>query len=274
MRKIYYYSMMLVALTLMWGCGSSDGGDDNSTNPIPGQKWFKTQGPANWAIDWSFNEPIPQWSIPRPEDYESWMILMVTLQPELVPYSSENDLMAVFIRGDVRAVARPAISMGNTNDVTFILKVLGNEASDEAMDMQLGYYCSKLKLSCVLADSNRFVAEYVYGVDKPFVPDLLSGNTKYYVQMPLTLQMPPIAQNVIQPQKGDLLAVMVGDECRGVTTVDENLFLAPYSFKVYGREEGEQGTVYYYNARENTIWNTGTVLNITSSAQTVNVDYN
>ena len=92
--------------------------------------------------------------------------------------------------------------------------------------------------------------------------------------MPLTLQMPPIAQNVIQPQKGDLLAVMVGDECRGVTTVDENLFLAPYSFKVYGREEGEQGTVYYYNARENTIWNTGTVLNITSSAQTVNVDYN
>ncbi|MBR5061814.1 MAG: hypothetical protein IKX24_06685 [Prevotella sp.] len=273
MRKIYYYSMMLAVLTLVWGCGSSDGDDPYTPEPTPAQKWVKTEGSANWAIDWSFNDPAPEWVVPHPEQYESWMILMVTLQPELVPYSSENDLMAVFIRGDVRAVAHPAISMGDTNDVTFILKVLGNEVSDEAMDMQLGYYCSKLKLSCILAGSNRFVAEYVYGVDKPFVPNLLSGNTKYYVQMPLTLQMPRTAQDVIQPSKGDLVAVMVGDECRGVVALDEHLFLSPYYLTAYARQEGETGTIYYFNAQQNTIWNTGQTVSITSTPQTVTINY-
>lgn len=265
--------MMLAALTLMWGCSSSD---DNTSTTGTGQsttKWQKAVGTADWKIDWSANEETPDWTAPQPGDYESWMILMVTLQPELVPYSTEKDLMAVFIGNEIRAVARPAIALGNTKDVTFILKVLGNEESDKAVHITLSYYCSQLRQTFTLTGTETFVPEKVYGVDEIYMPTLLAGSAKYPVQMPLSLQMPRIAQDVLQPAAGDLIAMMVNGECRGVATIGENLFLAPYSLTVYARVEGEQASIYYYNVREKAIWNTGTVFTITSSAQTVNVDY-
>lgn len=265
--------MTLAALTWVCGCGSSNGDDPYTPEPTHTQKWTKTQGSANWAIDWSYDEARPTWTAPQPEKYETWMILLATLQPELVPYSTENDLMAVFISGEIRALAQPAISMGTSKDVTFILKVFGNEPSNQMVEMNLSYYCSQLRQTFTLTGSNIFVSEYVYGVEEPFVPNLLSGNKKYPVQMPLTLQMPRTAQDVIQPHKGDLVAVMVGDECRAVTTVGENLFLSPFSLTVYARQEGETGTIYYYSAQDNVIWNTGQTMTITSSAQTINVSF-
>lgn len=273
MRRILNNMMTFAALTLVWGCGSSNDDDPNLHEPTPIHKWVKAQGTANWVVDWSSNEPIPTWTAPLPENYETWMILLVTLQPELVPYSTENDLMAVFISGEIRALARPAISMKTTKDVTFILKVFGNEPSNQEVQMSLSYYCNQLRQTFTLNGSTVFVSEYVYGVDKPFVPNLLGGNMKYPVQMFLTLQLPRTAQDVIRPQKGDLVAVLVGDECRGVTALDENLFLSPYYLTIYAQQEGETGTIYYYNVQENTIWNTGQTLNITSTAQTINVSY-
>lgn len=265
--------MTFAALTVVWGCGASNSDDTDVYEPTPIQKWIKTQGTANWEVDWSSNEPTPTWTAPLPENYETWMILLVTLQPELVPYSTENDLMAVFIGDEIRALAHPAISMGITKDVTFILKVYGNEPSNEVVEMSLSYYCGRLGQTFTLNGSHIFVSEYVYGVDEPFVPNLLGGNKKYPVQMPLSLQLPRAAQDVIQPNRGDLVAVMVGDECRGVITLDENLFLSPYYLTVYARQEGETGAIYYYNAQEKTIWNTGQTLSITSAAQAINVNY-
>ena len=276
MKNIVYYSaLMAAALTMVWGCGSSD---DNKEGPDLGEKntisWIKVNGSAdNWHVDWNGKDPRPEWSAPSLRGFETWMILMVTLQPELAAYSSKEDLMAVTINNEIRAVSSPAISMDETNDVFFILKILGNETSEERVGMTLEYYCSKLHQTFILKGSQYFVPELVYGVEEVFIPDILSGCPNYPVTMPVSIKFPMAAEEVIKPKQGDLVAVFVGDECRGVTTINSSSFSSPIRMAVYGRNEGETGIIYYYSASENTAWNTQQKITIAPSGQNVEVSF-
>ena len=272
MKRIFYYSAMIAAaLTMVWGCGSSkDDPDELET----ASSWVKTMGNADkWVVDWSGNDAKPTWTAPDPRSFESWMILMVNLQEALSLYSSSDDLMAVTINDEVRAVASPAISLANSREVSFILKILGNEQADQRVEMTLNYYCSKLHRVFILKGTQYFVPEFVYGVDQTYMPNLLSGCSSYPVNMHVSFHLPQTAQEQLQPQLGDLLAVFVGDECRGVATIDEHLFVIPIGMTVYGRQEGEIGTLYYYNAQENTVWNTKQSVTITASEQSFEVAF-
>ena len=270
--------MTLAALTLMWGCGSSDKDDDNggggNTDTPTSLNWSKAQGEPNWMVDLSGNESAPQWTAPSPEKYETWMILMVTLQPELAAYSSEDDLMAIFISDELRALASPAVKVGgDSKKVTFILKILGNEVADKNVKMAMKYYNSKLKQMFTITGSEPFLSELVYGVEETYMPDLLAGCSKYPVHMPLSLVFPLPIPEALQPTAADVVAVMVDGQCRALAALGNRLLANPVSLTVNALKEGEKGTVYYYSARENAVWNTGVTVDITSEAQTVKVSY-
>ncbi|MBP5508583.1 MAG: hypothetical protein J6Y23_12200 [Prevotella sp.] len=267
--------MMLAALTLMWGCSSSDDNNDDDVTPAQtALRWTKTQGAPNWEIDWSGNDSPPQWTAPSPEKYETWMILMVTLQPELVPYCTDDDLMAAFIDNELRALTGPGVKVGtNTKKVSFILKIMGNETADVKVNMTLKYYCSKLKQTFTITGNELFLPEQVYGVDQDYIPNLLKGCPRYPVQMQLSLLFPQPMPKELQPNAADIIAVMVGSDCRAMTTVGENLLASPVNLMVSAKQEGEKGTIYYFSARENAVWNTGVTVDITSAAQHLMMKY-
>lgn len=182
--------ILLAALTFMWGCGSDD---DNFETPEPepepgkGLTWTKTEGTPDWNIDWSGDDAPPNWTDPNPGKYETWMILMVRLEPELAKYSTEDDMMAVFINGELRALSHPSVAKGDEKgEVAFILKVYGNEASDQRYTMSLSYYNYKLHQTFTLTGEQMFVAEFVYGVNETYMPPLLSSCKRYSNQMYLT----------------------------------------------------------------------------------------
>lgn len=275
-KNILISAMMLAVLTLMWGCKSSEDDPDSTFETNSGQiDWQKSDGPADWSINWTGNESKPIWAdasyLPNSSDYESWMILMVELQPELAAHSSPNDLMAVFVGNELRAIASPAVTIKETKEVQFILKIFGNEESDKTMPFTLSYYNSNLHQIFTIKGQETFYPEAVYGVNEKFVPNLLEGCPKYPVQTELKLMFPHYAQTQLQPKVGDMVAVLVDGECRGMALVNEKLFNSPFLFTVFGKKEGETGTVYYYNATENAIWNTKKTISITQGIQDLKI---
>lgn len=271
---------MTAALILTWGCGSSDDDDNEEPTPTPNPNqettWTKEPQAFPLNVDWSGNDPLPEWAdmanSPDPSNFESWMILMVTLQQELAAYASDNDFMGVFIGQSLRAIAKPAITIGYTKDVSFILKVMGNENSNDAVGLNLIYYCANLKQTFSVTGSETFVPERVYGVDETFMLPLLEGCRKYPVFTRITMHFSTKLNEAIKPALGDMMLVVVDGECRASWVIDEHLFSAPAVFNVYARQAGEKAFVYYYNAREKTFWNTGTTITLNSGEQTIKLN--
>ena len=96
MKKAFYFTIMTAALILAWGCGSDDDDIIDNPTPTPNQetKWTQETQAFPLQVDWSGNDPVPEWTDttmrPSPSDYENWMILMVTLQEELANYANAD----------------------------------------------------------------------------------------------------------------------------------------------------------------------------------------
>ena len=276
-KKGFLFTIMAVALTMVWGCGSSD--DDDIQPPVPKNEtaWTKESQTFPMKIDWSGSDSKPDWAdfakLPDVSEFENWMILMVTLQDELVAYATENDFMALFIDGSMRALANPAIKIGDTKDVSFILKVLGNEASGKSVEITLKYYCAQLHQTFTVVGSEKFVPERVYGVNETFYVPLMNGCPKFPVCTPVTINFPQEKPSFVEPAIGDMFLLMVDGECRGVCVVDEHLFVAPYPFTAYAKRNGEEGRLYFYDVSENTFWNTGKTVTLSNDPQIVNLTY-
>ncbi|MBR1548444.1 MAG: hypothetical protein IJ637_06940 [Prevotella sp.] len=225
--------LSLIAL-LTWGCSSSD--DD-----APAAYTFATAEAPAWSVDLTGSDAAPQWTAPDPSRFESSMFAMVTLQDELRAYSSDDDLMTVFIGDECRAI--PSVrTVDKTGDVRFVLKIRGN-STDRDVTFRLSYYCAMLRQVFTLQGTETFATELTYGFDEEFVPPLLRGCKKYPVQNQLTVSLP--ARLPFTPHDGDLVAVFAGSECRGVgaagkpftvfrTTADEVLQVRYYSVATGG----------------------------------------
>ena len=174
--KIAKIIMLMAALALV-GCSSDD--DDSSTTYT-----FIEVARPEWSVDLVGNDVAPSWLAPDPTLFESSMFIMVKLQDELVPYSTDE------IRGN-----------GNDRDVLFALS----------------YYSAGLHRIFTLEGQQTFATEVTYGYAEDFVPPLLSGCTKYPVQNTLIVNLP--AKAPFTAADGDCVAVFVGNECRGVGTV-------------------------------------------------------
>ena len=129
-----------------------------------------------------------------------------------------------------------------------------------------------MKQTFTLNGYEKFMHERVYGVEETFIIPLLEGCKKFPVHTRVTMYFSTKLNDAIRPALGDMMLVMVDGECRGSWVIDEHQFLAPAVFNVYGRQEGEKGTVYYYNTRENSFWNTGTTITLEPGEQNIELN--
>ena len=249
-------AILAACITMMAGCGSSHDNDTPDTPDVPTpaaqREWTVTDSRPLWHVDWSADVARPQWTAPDPRKYDSWMLIMVRVQDELMPYVSSDDLMAVAVGGETRVVASPAQSVTQKSDTQankyFILKILGNEDIDDVIDYTMSYYNAQLKQLFEVKGQDHFIAEKVYGVEEDHCIDFLASCTKYPVQSHLTVILP----DDITPVVGDMMAVFVGNDCRGVQTIDSTVAGKTVKLTAYGRQEGEQVSFAYYSQAKGT----------------------
>lgn len=243
MKTRYLLFGMLAALVC--ACSSDD---DNSTAGYTVET--VSQAPA-WQVDYSGNESRPDWQEPNTGDYENWSIMLVQLEDALKPYVTDDDLMALFIGGQLRGLTSPATSQGtgSENDKgSFVLKAYGNEADQNVVSVTLSYYCSQLKQTFSRTVQMRYDMGKVYGLDEDLIPQFTLGAAKYPVVKQLTVTPADLSIDGVTFARGDMVAAFVGSECRGVYTLDANLLDTPVTMTVFGRQEGEAYTLKYYNA--------------------------
>ena len=247
--------MFVLLASLVLGACSSD--DDNNVNDPKNAAYTETtvtEAPA-WQIDWSNNQERPNWTEPDGSLYANWTILKVQIEDALKAYASDGDLMALFVNGEIRALAKPAVSVGGgTATGKFLMKAYGKEAG--TVNMSLQYYSQQLKHLFTLTGDINLDADETTGIDEAYIPEFTLGSAKYPVVMNLNVST-IIAKASIQPAQGDYFAAFVGNECRGVSSAFDNLSLI-----VYGCEEGESITLKYYQAA------TGKVYTFTDAAKT------
>ena len=233
--------MTVLLAGLLFGACSSDDDDTNAAYT----ETLLSEAPA-WQIDWSNNQERPDWTEPDASLYENWTILKVQLEPMLQAYASEGDLMALFVNGEIRALAQPAVSVaGNqTTNGKFLMKAYGNETGSETVNMSLQYYSQTLKHIFTLTDDIILDSDETTGIDEAFVPEFTYGAAKYPVQKTVTAET-LLNQVGITPAAGGKVAAFVGDECRGTATL---LPSGSTALLVYGRSTGEAVTLKYYDA--------------------------
>ena len=251
-------AMMVAALAMLTGCGSEkDTPDDPVEPPTPTSQervWSAANNRPEWFVDWSSNVATPQWTAPDIRKYEKWMLIMVRIQDELLPYVSSNDLMSVEINDETRVVASPAQdSSSDPSQQTynyFLLRVLGNEDAEQMVNFTIKYYNARLKQLFEASGPEYFIPEMVYGAEQDFCIDFLASCNKYPVKSYLTFILP----EDITPAAGDMMGVFVGNECRGVKVIsmDDLTNGNTLSLVAYGHEDGEQATIIYYSQEKGT----------------------
>ena len=241
MNKIKSMILLLASLTL--GACSSD--DDNT----PAGYTLETVADAPaWQVDYSGNESRPDWQEPNTGDYENWSIMLVQLEDALKPYVSGDDLMALFIGGQLRGLTSPAISGSESDKGSFVLKAYGNEADQNVVSVTLSYYCSQLKQMFSRTVQMTYEMGKVYGLDEDLIPQFTLSAAKYPVLTHLMITSADLPIEGVTFAGGDMVGAFVGNECRGVCTLVTDLLDTPVTMTVFGRQEGEAYTLKYYNA--------------------------
>ena len=236
---------VLLASLVLGACSSSD--DDNNVNAPKNAAYTETtvtEAPA-WQIDWSNNQERPNWTEPDGSLYANWTILKVQIEDALKAYASDGDLMALFVNGEIRALAKPAVSVGGgTATGKFLMKAYGNETGSETVNMSLQYYSSTLKHLFTLTDNITLDADETTGIDEAFVPEFTLGSAKYPVQK--TVDAEPLLTKVgLTPVSGNMVAAFVGEECRGTVSLASS---GSTQLFIFGRNAGESLTLKYYDA--------------------------
>lgn len=220
--------------------GGGNGGDgQNTAYTVVSQ----SEAPV-WQMDWSGDQERPNWQAPDPALYANWTLMNVQIEEELESYVTKDDLMAIFVNGELRGCVGPDVVMGtDVVSPTFQLKVFGNETGAEPMTVSLQYYCHKLKQlftqSAIIEDWDESL-----GYDDDFIPAFTSGSAKYPVVTTVNVDAFLEKADII-PIGGNIIGAFVGDECRGHVTLSE---LGGTLLFIYGRKAGELVTLKYYEA--------------------------
>jgi hypothetical protein len=237
MMKTVKILMTVAALATVWGCSTANDNEIETVKPT-GCTFEHADRPA-WGVDLTGNDAAPDWGNFNLSLYENSMYVLVTLQDELAAHSTEADRMAVFIGGE----RRTQLAVPNFYDdgaVRYVLRIYGN-STDRNVRFTLQYYSVALKQLFSIGTEEKFVPEFTYGNIKDFVPPLLKGCKKFPVQNQLTVSLPD--QPPFTPDNNDLVAVFVGDECRGVG-------VAGKPFNVFRTSETEKLTLRYYSVQQ------------------------
>ena len=236
--KIGKLCMLLAVLTMLWGCSS----DSNDGDKLEGSSFAPAEKPS-WIVDMMANDPVPAWISPDPSKYESSMFVMVCLEDQLAPYTSDDDLMTVLIGDECRAKPAP-LHKDDSGKCYFVLKIDGN-STDRDVSFSLCYYAAKIHHLFKLSSTQTFASDITYGIDEDFIPQLTKGSSKYPVQGDLTVKVPDTVP--FTPSDDDFVAVFVGDDCRGVGTVGQ-------PFTVFLTSASETPQVRYYSAQKGGVY--------------------
>jgi len=245
MMKTVKILMTVAVLTTAWGCSTdtdeqtgTENGVATTMPPSAGYTFEHADRPA-WEVDLTGNDAAPDWGNFNMSLYENSMYVTVTLQNELAAHATEADRMAVFIGGE----RRTQLAVPNFYDdgaVRYVLRIYGN-STDRNVRFDLRYYCTALKQLFTIGAVEKFVPEFTYGNIEDFVPPLLRECKKFPVQNQLTVSLPD--QPPFTRDDNDLVAVFVGDECRGVG-------VAGKPFNVFRTSETEKLTLRYYSVQQ------------------------
>ena len=242
--------MFVLLASLVLGACSSDDDNviDNTGNGNSTQTAYTetavSEAPV-WAIDWTSNKERPNWTEPDASLYENWTILKVQIEDALKPYVSEGDLMALFVNGEIRGLASPAVNVSGGQTIgKFLMKAYGNESGTEMVNMRLQYYCQKLKQIFTLSDNISLDSDETTGIDEAFIPEFTLGSAKYPVVKAVGVE-PLLAKVGLTPVSGGKVAAFVGEECRGTVSLSAS---GNTQIVIYGRSAGESVTLKYYDA--------------------------
>ena len=241
MKKMYLAVALLASLVL--GACSSD--DDNDSKSAPYTETTVSEAPV-WQIDWNYNQECPDWQKPDGSLYQNWTTMMVQIEDALKPYVSEGDLMALFVNGELRGLASPAVAVGGsqTGSSKFLMKAYGNETGTETVNASLQYYSQTLKHLFTLSDRITMDSDESIGIDEDYIPQFTLGSAKYPVLKTVNVE-PMLTKAGITPAQGNQVGALVGDECRGTATLTAS-GITP--IVIYGRSAGESLTLTYYDA--------------------------
>ena len=265
--------MAITAMILTGACSSSDDGNNNGQ-----QKSLQvvSSGRPDWHVDLTYNETAPDWQAPDPSLYENWFIMMFRVQDELKTYFSNDDMVAVFIDDELRALSHPARSMdGQTTEsdsIYYILKIYGNESAEQDIQVTLKLWSAKLHQTFTIKGNGKFISEAVTGSNSSSIPNISLGSSKYPVTSLVNVSFTP-AEYGLEASDDDLLAAIIDNECRG--TIPPTVSLSSSNqipLVVFGKTEGETARVLYYNAKRNTVFDTGITLKTARQEEKFSLD--
>ena len=240
MKRINFMLVLLASL-ILGACSSNDDDDKNA-----GYKESSLSEAPVWQIDWSNDQEHPDWSEPDGSLYENWTILKVQIEEDLQPYVSKDDRIALFINGELRGLASPAViaGSGESSNTKYLIKVWGNETGSETVNMTLQYYCETLKHIFTLSDDISLDSDVTTGIDEAFIPEFTLGSAKYPVQQTVGVEG-ILTKAGITPASGNMVAAFVGEECRGTVSLSTS---GTTQLVIFGRTVGESVTLKYYDA--------------------------
>lgn len=251
MKKIYL-SLVLLTSLLLGACSSDDDNNDAAYTET-------TQSEApDWQIDWSNNQERPNWEEPDGTLYENWTILMAQIEEELQPFISEEDMMALFINGELRGLASPAITVDDnqTTSATFLMKAYGNESGLEPMHISLQYYNHRLKHIFTLSEDIKLSSDESIGIDEDYIPGFTYGSAKYPIVKIVNVES-LLTKAGITPTTGNIVGAFVGTECRGKVTLSAS---GATLLTIYGRSAGESVTLKCYDATSERLFTIANVM--------------
>ncbi|WP_443866094.1 hypothetical protein [Leyella stercorea] len=201
-----------------------------------------------WRADFTGNASVPSWTDPDKSVYPMSMTAVVRLSPVLETLAADGDMMAAFIGGECRGVAKKVM-----NDGVRLFFIHVKAPSSENGDVEFRYYSAAAKRVYVsVASDVKYEVDKIYGTaENPAFPDFEQSGpfpvpTKAWVKVDK-------AQLPFTVAAGDELQAFVGGECRGIKHVESEADML-YCYDVLGRAEGEQVTYRYYSAEKKQVF--------------------
>ena len=261
MKTIIKSLLLAAVITVAWGCSSSDDETSNDGDYTGNAATFQPANAPAWVVDMYSNQEQPQWLSPDPTLYEDKMIAVLRLQDELVPFSTADDLMAVFVGDECRALSHRS---GNGEAVYFVLNIYGNAGTDPEQ-FALCYYSGGLRQEFWRRGENGFLNEMNIGTESDFVLDLMTGTTKYERQTVFVVN-PKVKEGVTIDADADRVGVFVNGECRGVGKPGR-------VFNVFHRQDETQAELRYYSSSKGGIFTQTAPLTLDAGYQTIDFNF-
>lgn len=232
-------AVLMGILTLTWGCSSGDddnndgnGGKSESTDAI---SFAPSANAPNWEVDWTWNDEMPDWQNPTSTLYEERMYVTLKLDEGYIPYSTENDRMAIFIDDECRGVSERNTSEYDQNVIIFPIMVHGSrQEAEEGKRLTIQYYCDGMRQIFTNPGFHGFSPDAIIGDTWDQVLLLGSGSSKYKSYQNVVVQL---AGNVpFTPHDNDIVAAFIDGECRGTGVSGETFYLRMESTEEIGKE--------------------------------------